>query len=132
MSVRTAGVLLFVTAFVALPLPFFGLDGTLVPAARYGQLAAVLLGLLAHEGGGGAVGLLVLLFVAHAVLYTGLLALVAWVLARGVLRHLGARGCRILVVATSVSLLVVASQARIYDSPFHHSDAHARLLELYR
>lgn len=132
MSPRSSGLVVFVVAVAALPLPLLGLDGGLLPAGRYLQLAAVMLGLVAHEGTGGMVGALVGLFVGHAVVYTGLLGFLCFWLSRGVLSRLPARGRRNFAVVFAVTLLVAASLGRLYDTPFHHGSAHARLLELYR
>jgi len=132
MSPRAAGWVLFLVAFATVPLPLLGLEGARVPAARFAQLAAVMLGLVWHEGAGGMVGTLVLLFVGHAVVYTGLVALAAWGVARLVLPHLRDEARRTFVVLVAVALLLAASFGQLYDTPFHHASAHARLAELYR
>lgn len=132
MSARSAALVVFLVAFATLPLPMLGIDGARVPAARYVQLAAVLLGLVAHEGTGGLVGELIGLFLAHALVYTGVLAGLAFWLSRKVLPRLPASGRRNLAVVFTITVLVAASFGRLYDTPFHHASAHARLLELYR
>jgi hypothetical protein len=131
-TVRTSVWLLFAALVLALPLPMLGLDGSVIPPARYVQLALVMLGLVAHEGTGGMVGMLVWLFVAHAVIYVALLGLAIRVLARPLLARMNASGRRIVVVALSAALLVAGSFAPLYRTQFHHDSARAGLLELYR
>ena len=132
MSPRSAAILLFVVALLVVPFPLFGLAGSLVPAARYLQLAAVMLALIAQEGAGGMVLPLAGLLVAHALFYSGCLAVLAWVLGRVVLSRLSGGARRTLVWVAVIVMLVSASFAPLYDSQFHHASAHARLLDLYR
>jgi hypothetical protein len=123
--------LLFLVAFLTLPLPLLGLEGSLVPVGRYLQLTLVMLGLLAHEGAGGMVGSLTGLFVVHTLVYTSLLALAAWLLGRFVLPRLSISACRTVALVATLVMIVGASFAPLYDTQFHHSSIHARLLELY-
>lgn len=132
MSARAAAATLFVVAALALPFPMLGLDGSFVPVARYAQLSAVLLALIAREGAGGMVGALAGVMVGHAIVYAGLLAGAAWLARRILLDRLSARVRAGLVGVVAVLLLVAASFAPLYDSQFHHTQAHARLWDLYR
>ena len=132
MSTRRAAVLLFVVAFLTVPFPMLGLSGSVVPAARFLQLAAVLVALLMTEGAGGMVGLFTGLLAAHAFIYTGLLVAAAWGLGRLVLVRL-ASGPRLwLTLSVSLGLIGIASFASVYDTQFHHASVHARVWELYR
>ena len=131
MSTRIAGWLVFVAAFVSLPLPMLGLAGSLVPAARYLELGTVLLVLLAREGAGGMVGVIAGLLLAHAAVYGLALGLVTRLVAVPLLARLPASARGAVALGVAVGLLVVASTAHLYDSQFHDTSAHARLLDLY-
>ena len=131
MSARTAAFALFALAVFTVPFPLFGLQGSFVPVARYAQLVAVLLALIAQEGAGGMVGLFAALLAGHVVVYTALLGLAAWLLRRFVLEQFSARGRSVAVGACGVVLLASASLAPIYDSGFHYASAHAPLWQLY-
>lgn len=132
MSARAAAAVIFVAALVTVPLPLLGLAGSFVPAARFGQLAGVVVALIVEEGAGGMVGALAFLLIAHAVVYAVLLAAASWALARFVLAHLTPVLRAAAAVLVAAVLLGVASFAPIYDTQFHHSEPHARLGELYR
>jgi hypothetical protein len=128
---RSAAFVLFVVSWATIPFPLFGVAGSLVPAARFTELAAVLVALVAREGAGGMVGSLTALVLAHALVYTGALALGAWLLSRFALSRLSPR-LRVAVVASlSFVLVALASFAPLYDTQFHHASEHARLWELY-
>lgn len=132
MGTRAAGALLFVAALLCVPFPMLGLEGSLVPVARYLQLAVVSLALLLREGPQGVVGILVALLAGHALFYASALAAATWLLARFGLARLSARG-RVLAAAVGVAALVAATGSlHLYDTQFHHTSAHARLFELYR
>ena len=131
MSARFSAIVLFVAAFVALPLPMVGFDAV-VPAARYAQLAGALALLTAQEGTAGMVGTLCGLLAAHALVYTLLLGGGAFALARLVLARLPMRLRDHVTVIVATLLIVLPIYARWYTTPFHHADAHARWLELYR
>ena len=132
---ETSGVMrwiFFLLFFWILPFPLFGLEGLAVPAARFLQLAASLSVLVMLEGAGGMVGPLLALLWLHAVayaliLYTGVIIVERWILAR-----LPAHGDRWLLAAMTVALVYWSLAGEPYDTTFHHSDAHASLLELYR
>ena len=124
------------TLFAALlwtwPLPLFGLDGTLVPVVRFVQLAASLSALIALEGAGGMVGALFALLWGHVLVYGLILFGVASIFVSRVLSRFPDRAGIWVAVAAVVALVSWASLAGPYDTMFHHSDAHASLLDLYR
>ena len=125
-------VLLFLGAFIALPLPLFGLAGVSVPVARFFQLAGALGWLVALEGSAGMVVPLMLLLLAHAVVYTALIAGAVWALSRYLLSKLPNRLRDHLTVIVVTLLIALGAYGELYDTAFHHSSAHAKLLELYR
>ena len=131
MSTRVAGWLLFVVAFVTVPLPMLGLAGSLVPPARYLELGSVVVALLVREGPGGVVPVIAALLLAHALVYGLALALVTRFVAVPLLARLGAGARGVVALGLSLGLLVLVSTVHLYDSQFHHSQAHARLLALY-
>ena len=131
MSARAAAVALFAGAVLTIPFPLLGLDGSFVPVARYAQLGAVLLALIAREGAGGMVGALTGLIVGHAAVYGALLVLGSW-LVRRALDRVSSRARATVVGAGVVLLLAVFSLAPLYDTQFHHGSAHASLWQLYR
>jgi hypothetical protein len=129
---RFAATVLFLAAFVALPLPLFGLDGVVVPAARFVQLTGAIALLIALEGTGGMVLTFAALLGAHALVYTGVLAAVAWMLGSRVLPKIPHRLRDHVTVICTTLLLALGVYADLYDTRFHHASAHAKLLELYR
>jgi len=131
MSPKIAACILFVASFVALPLPMFVFEAS-VPAARIAQIAVVTIALAIGEGAQGVVGMAAALFAGQAVLYTALLAFAAWAFGRYVLARLHHRVRDHLTVILSVLLISIAAYGELYDSRFHHSSPHAKLLELYR
>lgn len=132
MSPRFSQIALFLALFIALPLPMLGLDGVRVPAARFAQLGGSMLWLLWLEGGGGMVGTLTGLLVAHAAVYTALLGGFVWALWRFVLSRLPHRFRDHVTVITVTLLILIGIYDELYETRFHHTSAHARLSELYR
>jgi hypothetical protein len=104
----------------------------MVPVARFVQLAALLSVLIAIEGAGGMVGALAFLLWGHVLVY-GLLLLGATtiIIRRGVSRMPKPVGFWFTTAAV-IGLLVWAHFFDPYDTPFHHSNPHASLLDLYR
>jgi len=131
----SAGVMRW-TLFLALlwtwPVPLFGLEGMFAPVARFIQLAASLSVLIALEGTGGMVVSLVALLWVHVLVYGLILFVVTSIFVRAVLSKFPERVGVGLTVAAVVALVGWASFGVPYDTMFHHSDAHASLLELYR
>jgi hypothetical protein len=123
---------LFTALLATWPVPLFGLDGTLVPVLRFAQLGTSLSGLLVVEGAGGMVVALLTLFWAHVLIYGLVLFGVASILVRTVLSRLPDRMRFAAVAAVVLALIFWGSLSDPYDSAFHHSNAHASLMELYR
>jgi len=123
---------LFVALLATWPVPLFGLDGTLVPVLRFAQLGMSLSGLIAVEGAGGMVAALLTLFWAHVLIYGLILFGVTSILVRMVLSRLPDRMRFVAAAAVVLALILWGSLADPYDSAFHHSDAHASLMKLYR
>ena len=132
MGSKPAAWLLFVALFFTWPLPLLGLEGSFIPVARFLELALALCGLAVVEGTGGMVGLFLLLLWGHVLIYAGLLLGGVWLLRRLALERIS-RGARWVAVVLAVGgLLAWSMLSSPYDTQFHHSDAHASLLELYR
>ncbi|MFK7899008.1 MAG: hypothetical protein AB8G23_24475 [Myxococcota bacterium] len=124
--------LLFVALFLIWPLPLLGLGGSVIPAARFAQLGASLLTLIALEGSGGIIGLITGLMWAHAIVYGGLLWIAATLLSRFVFGRLSPVVRTRVVVVVIAFLAAWATLSRPYDTQFHHTEAHASLAELYQ
>jgi len=123
---------LFALLFFVVPMPFFGLEGSFVPLARLLQLTLTLGVLIGLEGGGGLVGMITGLLLGHVVILGLLLYLGVWLVDRFGLAR-GPSGLRVAaLVILAIGLVAWGVFASPYDSQFHHSNAHASLLELYR
>lgn len=130
MSRRTATLLLWITALLVVPAPTV-LFGAVLPTLRIVELAGVVLITILVEGAHGVALSLFLGLLAHAALYAGLL----WVAARlltGLLERLAPNALGGLTAALVTIAIVVASVLPLYDTPFHATDPHARLLQVYR
>ena len=113
-------------------MPLVGLAGSTIPVARLVQLAASLSVLIAIEGAGGMVGALFFLLWGHVLVYSLLLFGAAAIVVRQVILRLPDRMGLCVVAAAVVALFCWGSFANPYDTLFHHSAAHASLLDLYR
>jgi hypothetical protein len=131
MSPRISAGILFLVAFFALPLPMLVLEAS-VPAARFAQLGVVAAWLGLAEGSEGMVGIFAGLLLGHAFGYALVLAMVCALLRRYVLAPLHHRVRDHVTVIFSVLVISIASYGELYDTRFHHTSAHAKLLELYR
>jgi hypothetical protein len=123
---------LFLALVFVWPLPLVGLAGSLVPVARFAQLAASLTVFVAIEGLGGMAGTMLILLWSHVLVYGLMLYGVAWLIASQVLARLPER---VAIGATLVAVLALVGWGTLappYDTLFHHSDAHASLAALYR
>ncbi len=129
---RTIGWTFFLVLCWTFPFPLIGLEGLTVPAARFIQLAASLSILVLLEGAGGMVGALLLLLWLHALFYAGLLYALCAIVTRKLLPRAPDRADPWLIVALCVLMIFWGVLGRPYDTSFHHSDAHASLMELYR
>lgn len=124
--------LIFLTLFCVWPLPMLGLEGSVVPAARFLQLGGALLTLILLEGTGGIVGTLTGLMWGHVIVYGGLLWAFATLLSRFVFSRADDVARTRIVICVMAFLVAWGVLGRPYDTQFHHSDAHASLADLYR
>jgi hypothetical protein len=113
------------------PLPLLGLGDASVPAARYAQLASALGVLGWLDGTQGMVGVMLGLFWGHVIVYALALGGIAALVARFGLGGRSPEQRRLWVIGLVV-LVVLVGSVQGYDTPFHHSDAHAPLWRLYR
>jgi len=123
---------IFLLLFWTFPFPLFGLEGLAVPTARFVQLAASLSVLVLLEGAGGMVGSMLLLLWVHSLAYCLILYAGSVIVDRWVAPRLPAYGDRWLLAGLTVVLVSWGLLGSPYDSSFHHSDAHASLMGLYR
>jgi len=132
MSERAGARGLLLVLFLVLPLPMIGLEGSVVPVARFVQLAVGLSVLGALEGTQGMVGLFLGLLWGHVLVY-GLLLLAGVAALRRVAGALvpGDRVSWVLIVLSVLSIGWAFAFAE-YDTQFHHTTAHASFAELYR
>ena len=132
MSAKAAAWISYVALLVMWPLPMLGLEGSFVPVARFLELALALSGLAIVEGTGGMVGLFLLVLWGHVLVYAGLLYGVVSLLRRLVLDGMPGGLRAVALVVFVAALLGWSTLGRPYDTQFHHSKAHASLLEIYR
>lgn len=114
------------------PFPLLGLDGTWVPVARFIQLAVSISVLILLEGAGGKVAAFFGLLWVHALIFGLVLFGVASILVRQTRRRLPDRIGAGLLLGIVIALFVWAIWGSPYDTQFHHSNAHASFLEIYR
>ena len=76
MSERSGAWFLFVVMLLVLPFPLLGLGGSVVPVARFAQLAVALSALGLAEGTEGIIGMLIGLLWGHVFLFAALTWLV--------------------------------------------------------
>jgi hypothetical protein len=124
--------ILFFLVFLMLPLPLFGLEGLMVPAARFLQLATALSILVVIEGSGGMVGSLLLLLWIHALFYGAMIYWGSRVVTRRLLPKFPELVGPWLIASVGVGLACWGLFGEPYASSFHHSEAHASLTRLYR
>jgi len=125
-SVRTAQRVLWLCAFLALPVPIALLGPGDVPPAQLAELGAAALAFGLAETLRGVVGWTAAIFLAQALLW----AIALWWIARAIARGLGrARPAGVLVAA---ALVAVACAVSAYHTPYHATRAHPTLLEVYR
>jgi hypothetical protein len=120
--------MLWVVFLLTLPLPML-LFGAVVPVARYLMLAGVTAALIGAEGGGAIPVQLLALFLAHALVYAGLLWLLAHLLSRLVAR-LAPRALAAVTLGVAVACVAAASLGRPYVTPFAASSPRANLLHV--
>ena len=128
MTPRTTRRILWLGALLLAPLPMI-LFGALIPVPRYLLLAGVTGGLIVSEGAGTIPNLFFFLLLGHALVYGGLLWLVAWAATRVlhvfVPRVAGAIACALVLAA---ALLAVSTP--LYVTPFAPVSPRASLLHV--
>jgi len=110
------GRLLWAGLALLLPLPLLVFDG-MVPLVRMILLATVTAAVAIREGTAGPVQMILIMFVAHAVVYGAALALLAWLASRALRRWSGPRLRRIVISAILVGA-VLACLTTPYATPF--------------
>ena len=105
--------------------------GAFVPVARYAFLAGVTLGLIATEGGGEVPYMILGLMLGHALVYAGLLWLVAWALARGLWAAVPRSAARI-AVGLAVVGLAFALLTKPYVTPYSAVSLHSNLFVVFQ
>jgi len=130
MQARAARRWLWLGALLAFPVPVLVFGPGRVPPLFLAELGAVgaALGLL--EGGQGNVFAISAVLLGQAVLWGGLLWLLAWLAAR-IIARLGARGLRRATLAILALGLALASALPIYENPFAARVSRATLLGVY-
>lgn len=130
MPPRTTRRILWIGALLLVPLPMLQV-GALIPVTRYLLLSGVAGGLILAEGSGRIPWALFFLILGHALVYAGLLWVVAWALARG-LHAAAPRGARTLALALVVGGAVLALATEPYRTPFAPDAPRANLLRVLR
>ncbi len=110
------GWLLWAGLALLLPLPLLVFDG-MVPLVRIVLLATVTAAVAIREGAAGPVQMILVMFVAHAMIYAAVLALAARLASRALRRWSGPRLRRI-VFAGILAAAVLASITTPYATPF--------------
>ena len=127
MSLPRARWLLWLVFFITVPLPYFAIEVGREPGAQL-LVFAVATGAMAATEPSGMTAFVTGLFWAQALMYAGLLHLVAWLIARQVPT---ARG-RAWLVAGLAAVLAVASLFPIYVTPFSRSGVRSNLIGVFR
>ena len=117
MSVLTSRRLLWLGLLLMLPMPMLVLDNGLVPVVRFLLLGGVCVAVMLVEDAAGVVGFLALVFLAHAIVYAGLLWLLAFAISQGLAR-LPPRRLAALTLAALALALLTATATRPYRTPF--------------
>jgi hypothetical protein len=120
--------MLWFSFLLTVPLPLLGF-GALIPVARFLLLAAVTAGLIVAEGMGTVAAALLAIFALHALVYAGLLWLLALLISRGLAR-LSARSVGPATVGLVAACLIVAAAFDLYVTPFASVSPRASLLHV--
>jgi hypothetical protein len=123
---RTARRLLLLAAILLVPVPYWAVDVERAPVARL-LLLATMTGAAAIAEPGGVGSIVAASLVAQAVLWLGVLSLVA----RLVVRWLPPAG-RWPAVAIVVAVLLAVASFRVYRTPFARAGPRANLLGIFR
>ncbi len=128
MSPRASRRLVFLVALLTVPLPMLQF-GAVIPVSRYLLLAGVTLGLVVSEGTGTVPLAMLGLFAGHALVYSALLWVGAWLWTRGVAR-VSARAVGPVAVTTAVAALLLTSLFDVFTTPFAARSLHTNLLHV--
>jgi hypothetical protein len=120
--------MLWLGFLLTVPLPLLGF-GALIPVARFLLLAAVTAGLIVAEGMGLVPAALLAIFVLHALVYAGLLWLLALLISRGLAR-LSWRSVGPATVGLVAACLIIAAAFELYVTPFAPVSPRASLLHV--
>lgn len=127
MSRPRARWLLWLVLFVTVPLPYFAIEVGREPGVQL-LVFALATGAMAVTEPSGMTAFVTGLFWAQALMYAGLLHLLAWLIVR---RTTTARGRAVLVAALAV-VLAIASLFPIYVTPFSRNGVRSNLAGVFR
>jgi len=121
--------LLFATALLAAPVPFFLGEPELAPVLRLAFLSTLVARVFVAEGG-STTGTLLGIGLVQLFVWTGLLFLATGLVAR-VLDRLSTDRARVATIAALVVGLLGASLGDLYDTPLSSTRARSSLLHLF-
>ena len=127
MSPRRARWILWLVLFATVPLPYFAIEVGREPGVQL-LIFAVATGAMAATEPSGMTAFVTGLFWAQALVYGGLLHLLAWLIVR---QAASARGRSLLVAGLAV-VLAIASLFPIYVTPFSRSGVRSNLIGVFR
>lgn len=129
MSTRNVRRLLYATALLTLPVPFYLGEPELAPVVRLAFLSGLITSVLVAEGG-GVNAMLAGIGIVQVLVWAGLLFAAAALLARGLAR-IPTAGVRTGVAAALAIALFGASLTDLYDTPLSSSRARSNLFQLF-
>lgn len=129
MSTQNVRRLLYATALLTLPIPFYLGEPELAPVVRLAFLSGLITSVLVAEGG-AVNAVLAGIGIVQVLVWAGLLFAAAALLARGLAR-ISAAGVRTGVAAALAIALFGASLTDLYDTPLSSSRARSNLFQLF-
>lgn len=130
MSTKNARRLLFATALLTLPVPFYLGEPELAPVLRLAFLTGLVAAVVAAEGGMVTAALAGIGLV-QALVWAGLLFAAAALAARALAR-IESGGARTAVVVALAAALLGASLGERYDTPLSSTRARSSLFQLFQ
>lgn len=127
MSPRRARWILWLALFATVPLPYFAIEVGREPGAQL-LVFAVATAAMAITEPSGMTAFITGLFWAQALVYGGLLHLVAWLIVRRASTGYG----RVLLVAVLAVVLAAAAFLPIYVTPFSRAGVHSNIVGVFR
>lgn len=127
MSLPRSRWLLWLVLFATVPLPYFAIEVGREPGVQL-LVFALATGAMAATEPSGMTAFIAGVFWAQALIYAGLLHLLAWLIVR---RPTTARGRALLIAGLAVAL-ATASLFPIYTTPFSRSGVHSNLFGVFR